>query len=216
MNIEFVSAMIISLNEHGKLNLDEMKPVLDSIFFINFIEHYRNIPFDILVMGNIFCTALYAGAEGLISSFKTLKVPKGICIELPLIKRTRIKFIFLIWCAIAILASIYTIIIGSENIEFEVALSYTGVISTLIILILADRAPSVLQPFSTNSNDEIVNANIANPVETEVNLGESNEKESSDAIDHVSDAAIKVLKKLNPAFDEINSTEEQKSSGGDL
>ena len=216
MNIEFISAMIISLNEHGKLNLDEMKPVLDSIFFINFIEHYRNIPFDILVMGNIFCTALYAGAEGLISSFKTLKVPKGMCIELPLIKRTRIKFIFLIWCAIAILASIYTIIIGSEEIEFEVSLSYTGVISTLIILILADRVPSVLQPFSTNTNDEIVNANIANPVETEVNLGESNEKETSDAIDHVSDAAIKVLKKLNPAFDEINSTEEQKSSGGDL
>ena len=216
MNIEFISAMIISLNEHGKLNLDEMKPVLDSIFFINFIEHYRNIPFDILVMGNIFCTALYAGAEGLISSFKTLKVPKGMCIELPLIKRTRIKFIFLIWCAIAILASIYTIIIGSEEIEFEVSLSYTGVISTLIILILADRVPSVLQPFSTNTNDEIVNANIANPVETEVNLSESNEKETSDAIDHVSDAAIKVLKKLNPAFDEINSTEEQKNSGGDL
>ena len=216
MNIEFISAMIISLNEHGKLNLDEMKPVLDSIFFINFIEHYRNIPFDILVMGNIFCTALYAGAEGLISSFKTLKVPKGMCIELPLIKRTRIKFIFLIWCAIAILASIYTIIIGSEEIEFEVSLSYTGVISTLIILILADRVPSVLQPFSINTNDEIVNANIANPVETEVNLNESNEKETSDAIDHVSDAAIKVLKKLNPAFDEINSTEEQKSSGGDL
>ena len=216
MNIEFVSAMIISLNEHGKLNLDELKPVLDSIFFVNFIEHYRNIPFDILVMGNIFCTALYAGAEGLISSFKTLKVPKGMCIELPLIKRTRIKFIFLVWCAIAILASIYTIIIGSEEIEFEVALSYTGVISTLIILILADRAPSVLQPFSTNTDNEVTNANIANSVETEVNLGESNKKETSDAIDHVSDAAIKVLKKLNPAFDDSNSTEEQQSSGGDL
>lgn len=216
MNIEFVSAMIISLNEHGKLNLDELKPVLDSVFFINFIEHYRNIPFDILVMGNIFCTALYAGAEGLISSFKTLKVPKGMCIELPLIKRTRIKFIFLIWCAIAILASIYTIIIGSEKIEFEVALSYTGVISTLIILILADRAPSVLQPFSTNITDETTNVNIANPVETEVNLGGSTKKGMDDAIDHVSDAAIKVLKKLNPAFDDSNSTEEQQSSGGDL
>ena len=209
MNIEFVSAMIISLNEHGKLNLNELKPVLDSVFFINFIEQYRNIPFDILVMGNIFCTALYAGAEGLISSFKTLKVPKGICIELPLIKRTRIKFIFLIWCSIAILASIYTIIIGSEEIEFEVALSYTGVISTLIILILADRAPSVLQPFSTNKNDETVNVNIANPVETEVNLGEYNEIVTNEAIDHVSDAAIKVLKKLNPAFDDSNSTEDQ-------
>ena len=209
MNIEFVSAMIISLNEHGKLNLNELKPVLDSVFFINFIEQYRNIPFDILVMGNIFCTALYAGAEGLISSFKTLKVPKGICIELPLIKRTRIKFIFLIWCSIAILASIYTIIIGSEEIEFEVALSYTGVISTLIILILADRAPSVLQPFSTNKNDETVNVNIANPVETEVNLGEYNENVTNEAIDHVSDAAIKVLKKLNPAFDDSNSIEDQ-------
>lgn len=216
MNIEFVSAMIISLNEHGKLNLDELKPVLDSIFFINFIEHYRNIPFDILVMGNIFCTALYAGAEGVISSFKTLKVPKGMCIELPLIKRTRIKFIFLVWCAIAILASIYTIIIGSEKVEFEVALSYTGVISTLIILMLADRAPSVLQPFSTNTNDDAINANIANPVETEVNLGDTTKKGMDDAIDHVSDAAIKVLKKLNPAFDDSNSTEEQQSSGGDL
>ena len=209
MNIEFVSAMVISLNEHGKLNLNELKPVLDSVFFINFIEQYRNIPFDILVMGNIFCTALYAGAEGLISSFKTLKVPKGICIELPLIKRTRIKFIFLIWCSIAILASIYTIIIGSEEIEFEVALSYTGVISTLIILILADRAPSVLQPFSTTKNDETVNVNIANPVETEINLGEYNENVTNEAIDHVSDAAIKVLKKLNPAFDDSNSTEDQ-------
>ena len=216
MNIEFVSAMIISLNEHGKLNLDELKPVLDSIFFINFIEQYRKIPFSILVMGNIFCTALYAGAEGLISSFKTLKVPKGICIELPLIKRTRLKFIFLIWCAIAILASIYTIIIGSEKVEFEVALSYTGIISTLIILMLADRAPSVLQPFSTNKNDEVTNANVANPEETEVNLGESNEKGVNDTIDHVSDAVIKVLKKLNPAFDTGNSSEEQQSSGGDL
>ena len=215
MNIEFVSAMIISLNEHGKLNLDELKPVLNSIFFINFIEHYRNIPFDILVMGNIFCTALYAGAEGVISSFKTLKVPKGMCIELPLIKRTRIKFIFLVWCAIAILASIYTIIIGSEEIEFEVALSYTGVISTLIILILADRAPSVLQPFSTNIKNEVVDVNIANPVEAEVNLGEFNERGTSDAIDHVSDAAIKVLKKLNPDFDDSNPTEEPQSSGGD-
>ena len=216
MNIEFISAMIISLNEHGKLNLDELKPVLDSVFFINFIEHYRNIPFDILVLGNILCTAFYAGAEGLISSFKTLKVPKGICIELPLIKRTRLKFIFLIWCAIAILASIYTIIIGSEKVEFEVALSYTGIISTLIILMLADRAPSVLQPFSTNKNDEVTNANVANPEETEVNLGESNEKGVSDAIDHVSDAVVKVLKKLNPAFDTSNSSEEQQSSGGDL
>lgn len=216
MNIEFVSAMIISLNEHGKLNLDELKPVLNSIFFINFIEHYRNIPFDILVMGNIFCTALYAGAEGVISSFKTLKVPKGMCIELPLIKRTRIKFIFLVWCAIAILASIYTIIIGSEEIEFEVALSYTGVISTLIILILADRAPSVLQPFSTNTKNEAVDVNIANPVEAEVNLGRCNEQGTSDAIDHVSDAAIKVLKKLNPDFDDSNPTEKPQSSGGDL
>ena len=217
MNIEFISAMIISLNEHGNLNLDELKPVLDSIFFINFIEHYRNIPFDILVLGNILCTAFYAGAEGLISSFKTLKVPKGMCIELPLIKRTRIKFIFLIWCAIAILASIYTIIIGSEKIEFEVALSYTGVVSTLIILILADRAPSVLQPFSTNKNDEPTNVNIVNPVETEVNLGESNDKGANNAIDHISEAAIKILKKLNPDLDDgANISEHQHCSRGDL
>ena len=141
------------------------------------------------------------------------------CIELPLIKRTRIKFIFLIWCAIAILASIYTIIIGSEKIEFEAALSYTGMVSTLIILILADRAPSVLQPFSTNKNDEPTNVNIANPVETEVNLGESNDKGANNAIDHISDAAIKIFKKLNPDFDDNNDvtiTEQQQSSGGDL
>ena len=217
MNIEFISAMIISLNEHGNLNLDELKPVLDSIFFINFIEHYRNIPFDILVLGNVLCTAFYAGAEGLISSFKTLKVPKGMCIELPLIKRTRIKFIFLIWCAIAILASIYTIIIGSEKIEFEVALSYTGVVSTLIILILADRAPSVLQPFSTNKKDEAINVNIANPVETGVNFGESNEKCTNSAIDHISEAAIKILKKINPDLnDDTNITEHRHCSRGDL
>ena len=81
---------------------------------------------------------------------------------------------------------------------------------------LADRAPSVLQPFSTNTDNEVTNANIANSVETEVNLGESNKKGMDDAIDHVSDVAVKVLKKLNPAFDDSNSTEEQQSSGGDL
>ena len=207
MNVEFISAMIISLSVHGKLNLEELKPILDSIFFINFIERYRKIPFDILVIGNIFCTALYAGAEGLISSFKTLKVPEGMCIELPLIKKKRIKYIFLVWCGIAILASIYTIIIGSEEIEFEVALSYTGVISTLIILMLADRSPSILQNFTsgkTQTSDVNMSKDI--PVET---TNEAKEQ-YNDAVDHMSDAAIKVLKKLNPGFDNNEST------GGDL
>lgn len=209
MNVEFISAMIISLSIHGKLNLEELKPVLDSIFFINFIEHYRKIPFDILVLGNIFCTVLYTGAEGLISSFKTLKVPEGICIELPLIKKKRLKFIFLVWYGIAILASIYTIIIGSEEIEFEVALSYTGVISTLIIIIIADRSPTVLQNF-TSAKTKTSDVNMAEdiPVET----SEEAEVQSEDAVDHMTDAAVKVLKKLNPAFD--NPSEQ--SSGGDL
>lgn len=215
MNVEFISAMLISLNTYGKLNLDELKPIFDSVFFINFIEKYRTIPFDILVMGNIFCTALYAGAEGLISSFKTLKVPVGMCIELPAIKRKRIKFIFLIWCAIAILSSIYTIIIGSEEIRFEVALCYSGVISTLIILILADRSPSVLQNF-TSDKSKTEDVNISNPSsEEEINKEcdcECNVS-SEDAIDHITDAAVKVLKKLNPAFD--NSVE-QTSGGSDL
>lgn len=207
MNVEFISAMIISLSVHGKLNLEELKPILDSIFFINFIERYRKIPFDILVIGNIFCTALYAGAEGLISSFKTLKVPEGMCIELPLIKKKRIKYIFLVWCGIAILASIYTIIIGSEEIEFEVALSYTGVISTLIILMLADRSPSILQNFTSGkkqTSDVNMSENV--PVETTCEAKE----QCDDAVDHMSDAAIKVLKKLNPGFDNNETT------GGDL
>ena len=207
MNVEFISAMIISLSVHGKLNLEELKPILDSTFFINFIERYRKIPFDILVIGNIFCTALYAGAEGLISSFKTLKVPEGMCIELPLIKKKRIKYIFLVWCGIAIIASIYTIIIGSEEIEFEVALSYTGVISTLIILMLADRSPSILQNFTSGkTKTSEVNMSEDVPVET---TNEAKEQ-CNDAVDHMSDAAIKVLKKLNPGFDNNETT------GGDL
>ena len=209
MNVEFISAMLISLNAYGKLDLEELKPMLSSIFFINFIDQYRKLPFDILVFGNIFCTALYAGAEGLISSFKTLKVPEGMCIELPYIKRKRIKFIFLVWCAIAILATIYTIIIGSEEIEFEVALTYTGVISTLIILMLADRTPSVLQNF-TSGKKTVSEVNIASSSDDESD--KKAEKESEDAIDHMTDAAAKVLKKLNPAFD--NS--ESQSGGGDL
>jgi hypothetical protein len=163
------------------------------------------------VLGNIFCTALYAGAEGLISSFKTLKVPVGMCIELPAIKRKRIKLIFLIWCALAILASIYTIIIGSEEIKFEVALCYSGVISTLIILIIADRSPTVLQNFTSdklNTSD----INVANPsTSNSVNVTDIG---SEDAIDHITDKAVKVLKKLNPAFD--NSAEETTSGGADL
>lgn len=213
MNVEFISAMLISLNAYGKLNMEELKPLLDSVIFINFIDKYRDIPFEILVLGNIFCTALYAGAEGLISSFKTLKVPVGMCIELPAIKRKRIKLIFLIWCALAILASIYTIIIGSEEIKFEVALCYSGVISTLIILIIADRSPTVLQNF-TSDKLTVSDVNITNPSTIpDNNLNVTNIK-SEDAIDHVTDAAVKVLKKLNPAFD--NSAEETTSGGADL
>ena len=206
MNVEFVSAMIISLNKYKKLNLEELKPVLDSIFFINFIEHYRKIPFDILVMGNIFCTALYAGAEGLVSSLKTLKVPEGMSIELPFIKRKRLKFIFLVWCATAILASIYTIIIGSEEIEFEVSLCYAGVISTLIILILADRSPSVLENFTAGKTKDVTEVNMAN--EVAVDLSDEVKKNEDDALDHVTDVAVKVLKKLNPELSD--------SDGGDL
>ena len=208
MNVEFISAMFISLNAYGKLDLEELKPILSSIFFINFVDQYRKLPFDILVIGNIFCTALYAGAEGLISSFKTLKVPEGMCIELPYLKRKRIKFIFLIWSSIAILATIYTIIIGSEEIQFEVSLSYMGVISTLIILILADRTPSILQNF-TSGKKNVTEVNLVSSVNNNNIDYDKNEKEYEDAIDHITDVGAKILKKLNPTI-------EDQSGGGDL
>lgn len=208
MNIEFVSAMLISLNTYGKLDLEELKPLMSSVMFLNFIEQYRNIPFGVLVMGNIFCTALYAGAEGVISAVKTLKVPVGMSIELPEMKRKRIKFIFLVWCAIAILSTVYTQIIGSEIITFEVAMCYSGVISTLIIIILADRSPTVLQNFTSSTTDSTSEVNMAEPsneeVDTNINTG------MDDAVDHVADAAVKILKRLNPGFEETEEPPKNK------
>lgn len=210
MNIEFISAMFVSLHKYNKLDTLELETMFFSVVFLNFIEHYRAIPFEILIMGNIVCAALYASAEGLISSFKTLSIPAGLCIELPYNKKKRMKFIFLIWCAIAILASIYTIIIGSDEIKFEVSLCYTGVISTLIILILSDRAPTILQNFSTNK-DTVEKVNISSSV---FDGSENTIDNANDPIDRVTDAAVKVLKKLNPAFSENNI--EIETSGGDL
>ena len=75
----------------------------ESIIFKNMCERTRTFPINILINFTTFCTFLYAGAEGAIAGMKTLQVDSGLCIELPDIKRQRLKIVFLSWCYVGII-----------------------------------------------------------------------------------------------------------------
>ena len=71
--------------------------------------------------------------------------------ELPLLKRQRLSSMFLLWCYIAIIATIYNILIGSDVVIFPIKNIYISTGLTLVILFLAERSPSLLQDTSISS-----------------------------------------------------------------
>ena len=111
-------------------------------------KSYKPVPINILINGTIFCIALYTSTEGIIAGMKTLKVEQGLSVELPLIKRIRVSVMFLIWCYLSVVATVYHFLIGSETVEFKIFNFYIGLIVNFAILFLAERAPSTLEDAS--------------------------------------------------------------------
>lgn len=131
---------------------------------------YRGLPLKMLVNGTIFCIALYTGTEGYIAGMKTLNVSAGLSIELPYIKRKRLSAMFIVWCFLSILSTIYHIFVGSDEVDFCVLNLYIGLIVDLAILFIAERTPTMLEN-KTNVKLADETIKVANTVIEEVERG---------------------------------------------
>lgn len=160
VNFEFLTAYITQYVDEAYLGADTMKKLNSSIIFKGISVAYKAIPINVLMNFTIICTAIYTSTEGIIASLKTLKVEAGLAIELPEIKRKRLAAMFLLWCYISIICTIYTILIGSETVKFELTNCYISTGLTLVILFLAERAPSLLQDTTQQSKVVKVSNNI--------------------------------------------------------
>lgn len=163
---EFVSAystMFINPDLAELVDPKILEFVNQSLIFNGIGRVFKAVPTHILINFTIICTAIYTSTEGVIASLRTLKVEEGLAVELPAVKRRRLSIMFLLWCYLAIIATVYTFLIGSEEIKFDLPNIYVSVGLTLVILFLAERSPSLLKDKSTGtkiirSADNVVEA----------------------------------------------------------
>ena len=114
---------------------------------------YKSVPVHVLINITIICMAVYTGTEGIIAGLKTLQLDKGMCVELPQIKRKRLSTLFVVWCYLSIVSTLYHFMLGSAEVDFNVYNFYLGLGIDLIILCIAERSPTMLQN-QTNSKPE--------------------------------------------------------------
>ena len=145
---EFVSAystMFINPDLAELVDPKILEFINRSLIFNGIGKSFKSVPTHILINFTILCTAIYTSTEGVIASLKTLKVDEGLAVELPAVKRRRLSIMFLLWCYLAVLATFYTFLIGSEEIKFDLPNIYISIGLTLLILFLAERSPSLLK-----------------------------------------------------------------------
>lgn len=169
INFEFITAYITQYLNESYLSREIYNKLNSSIIFKGVAAMYKSIPIDILINFTIICTAIYTSTEGIIASLKTLKVEPGVAIELPAIKRLRLSAMFILWCYIALVCTIYTFMIGSETVSFHLKNVYISTGLTLVILFLAERSPSLLQDTSSQSSKLV---KVSNNVVKEYNEGD--------------------------------------------
>lgn len=145
MALEFLLAYITEFIDVEQYGEKFQQIFTKSMIFCGISKVFRAIPTSILINFTIICTAIYTGTEGIIASLRTLKVEEGIAVELPAIKRKRLSIIFIIWCFIAVLATVYTFLIGSETVKFDLTNIYVSLGISLLILFLAERSPTLLK-----------------------------------------------------------------------
>lgn len=154
--VEFILAFSIDINTSEKFITGIGS---SSIIIKNVFKTSRIFPIKYLIWFTIICTAVYTGTEGAISSLKTMNVPEGIVIELPYIKRKRLSMIFYCWAYISALATIYTVIVGSSDLDFDLVQLYSSLGLTLLIIFIAERSSATLAHVdkSKNKTNKIVN-----------------------------------------------------------
>lgn len=145
MVMEFISAYSINFI-NPEITSKEITDILKgSLIFNGICKVFKSVPTDILINFTIVCTTLYTGTEGIIASLRTLKVDSGLAVRLPAHKRKRLAVLFFMWGYLSIITTLYTFLIGSETVKFDIANVYAALGITLIILFLAERSPTLLK-----------------------------------------------------------------------
>ena len=164
----FVSYSMLFVERYGYETGIPFGFTAKSVFFNSLLKKNRDIPINVLINFTIVCTTIYTSTEGVIAGLKTINLKPGLIVELPFIKRQRLSAMFIIWCFLAIVSTIYVTLVGN-GVTFEVINIYVGAGITLAILFMAERAPSVLKDTSKHKagvtedtinptlHDEIVN-----------------------------------------------------------
>lgn len=176
--------------------------IKESLILVNACKQYRQVPISILINGMIFCTAIYTGTEGIIASIKTLRIEQGLAVELPALKRKRLSVMFLIWCYLSIIATIYQFLVGSDSVEFDLSSFYLGLIINFIILFLAERSPNALEDVSITRTIKIKEDGKIVPYEAPVKEYSQEDvanNESVLAADKISETSNNILKNKNDA-----------------
>ena len=145
MVMEFISAYSIDFIKPDILGTEILAILNQSLVFNGICRVFKSVPTDILINFTILCTAVYTSTEGIIASLKTIKLDEGLAVELPAVKRKRLAVMFIMWCYLAIVSTLYTFLIGSETVKFDLPNVYVSLGLTLVILFLAERSPSLLK-----------------------------------------------------------------------
>ena len=174
-------------------------------FFILFNE-YQFLPLEVFINGMFAVSFFYIGVEGLIASLKTLNIESGLRIELPTKKRTRLANIFYIWCFLSLLTTVYTILLGSDTINFYNKNCVFCTIATLIVVILSERSPQLLE------NATIIKSSDSSKVDCNIVKQDMTIKEAMNSINTIASNIVNEVasdkndeSKLN---DSVSSTED--------
>lgn len=145
MIMEFISAYSVNFINPDIMSEEVVTFLNQSLIFNGMCKVFKSVPTDILINFTILCTAVYTSTEGVIASLRTLNVAEGLSVELPAVKRKRLAIMFAMWAYLAIISTLYTFLIGSDTVKFDLANVYISLGLTLVILFLAERSPSLLK-----------------------------------------------------------------------
>ena len=166
------------------------KKMMDKSFiFYSIVGNYQLLPLATFINGMFIVSFFYIGVEGLISCLKTMNIESGLRIELPYKKRVRLANIFYIWCYLSIITTIYTIILGSDTINFYNKNCIFSTIATLIIVILSERSSSALE------NVSIIKQSDSQKIDMNIIDGASMKEETSikSVVDNITTIANKIV-----------------------
>ena len=202
---EFVSAystMFINPDLAELVDPKILEFVHRSLIFNGIGKNFKSVPTHILINFTIVCTALYTSTEGAIASLKTLKLEEGLAVELLSVNRRILSIMFVLWCYLAVVATLYTFLIGSGEVKFDLLNIDISVGLTLVILFLAERSPSLLKDKSTRAKVVRCADNVTNK---HVSINAINNTEFEPIIDgevvadHVSDEQVSAISSIVPA-----------------